>query len=236
MTLDISQNAPSDSDKRVLLIVDDEDSVLRFITRLFENEHRYETITAKDVKTAFELITDRNPDVVLMNIYFRDRNTNSIECVRHARNTGYRGIICMFTGDTSAKLLLETAMAGADDFIFRGPQCNLIDEINRLYERRIIDCGSTSRENTIEAGGFLRSLGLREEQISLLAEYAALGYPRVKEFANQLDVPEYVLWKRLARIRNKLEVDSMPQIVHLLTATSVFEISRASNRKDGSWH
>ena len=84
--------------------------------------------------------------------------------------------------------------------------------------------GADAYQNAITSCSFLRSRGLNKEQISLLADYAALGYPRLKEFSNSMDIPEHSLWKRLSRIRNKLDVDCMTKIAHILTALSVFSV------------
>ncbi len=226
-----ADTVPGD-EKRVLLVVDDEESVLRFVKRLYRNSSKYEILTASKDQEALKLISSRDPDIVLMDIYLRHQSISGIECVKRARKSGYSGIICMFTGDPAANVLLESALAGADDFILKGPKCNLTEEIDRIMEWSTLECGPTSAAAAIEDGAFLRSRGLREEQRSLLAEYATLGYPRIKEFANQIDIPDYSLWKRLSRIRDKLGLDSMSKIAHLLTAVSVFGVTRANGRNE----
>ncbi len=206
--------------RRVLLVVDDEASVLRFVQRVFSRDHRYQILTACDVTTAIELIETQNPDVVLLDIHMRGQQMNGVDCIRVAREKRYQGIICMLTGDPSSELLFESAMAGADEYIVKGPGCSLVEEVEYLFEHKDTHAASTS---AITDGSYLRSRGLLEEQCALLADFAKHGYPRLKEFSNRLGISETSLWKRLSRIRNKLDVDSMSQVAHLVTVVSMFE-------------
>ncbi|MCP4679139.1 MAG: response regulator [Deltaproteobacteria bacterium] len=206
-----------------ILVVDDEVPVLRFVKRVFSRAREYEILVAKSTKSALRLIREKNPDITLMDIHFSTNDSTGVECVRQARAAGYTGVICMLSGDSSPELLIRAAHAGADDFIVKGPSCNLAQEVDRLLSREK-SFTSEIQTSPIAKSAFLYSHGLRDSQTKLLSEYASLGYPRIKELANQTGLPEHTLWKRLSRIRDKLGVDSMTRVVHLLTAISAFGV------------
>ncbi len=202
----------------IILIVDDERPFLNFIQRLFKNIGEHTVISAINIECALKSISDGHPDIVLADIHLDDKGKNGVDFVLQARTNGYKGVICMLTGDSSPILLLQSALAGADDYIVKGPSCDLPSEVERLLENR--DFGL--HENPIADSAFLRSKGIRDSQADLLAKFSSLGYPRLKELANQIDLPEHSLWKRLSRIRDKLDMDGMSQVTHLLTAISIF--------------
>ncbi|MCP4614600.1 MAG: response regulator [Planctomycetes bacterium] len=219
-------------DMPVILVVDDEIPTLQSVEITFNNSSEYRVLTTNSTVDAISIIEKIHPDIVLLDIHFHDGDNNGIECVQKARSIGYDGIICMFTGDSSPGLLFESALAGADDYIVKGPMYSLSEEIVRILERKSIADHAEFTENIIAEGSFLRSRGLQKEQAKLLADFASLGYPRIKEFSNQTGIPEHRLWKRLSRIRNKLGVDSMTKVTHLLTAISIFGTPFVKNRGD----
>ena len=106
---------------------------------------------------------------------------------------------------------------GADYFIVKGGKCNLVEEAVRMLEQKEED-HAWSIENNIVEGAYLRSRGLLREQTALLNDYMRLGYPRIKEFSRMLGISDQIIWKRLSRIKKKLNMDNMSMVAHLLTA------------------
>lgn len=208
---------------RTVLIIDDEKAVLQIVVQSLTRTGRYVVLTASDLDEARPYFIDQPPDLVLLDIHFAEGVIDGVECVRRIRQNGYEGIVCMFTGDPSPSMLFQAALAGADDYIVKSSACRLHDEVDQLIERMEKPSDVPLQpEEMIAESGFLRSRGLAAGQIQLLSDFAKLGYPRVKEFACEIGVSESGLWKRLARIREKLDMDSMTQITHLLTALSIF--------------
>ncbi|MCP4614596.1 MAG: response regulator transcription factor [Planctomycetes bacterium] len=216
-----------------ILIVDDEVAILRSVKRVLSEGGKYKIQTADNTKSALDLITPNYPDLIILDIHLCDDNIDGIETIRTIRNNGYNGIICMLTGDTNPDMLFQAAVAGADDYIIKGPTCNLVDEIEYLFTRRIENSENKSEMTTILDNAFLRSIRLSEEQTKLLSDFAILEYPSVKELACKMGISETSLWKRLSRIRDKLGMDCMTQITHLLTTLSIFRI-RAGKRKSNN--
>ena len=55
------------SEKKRVLVVDDEQDVLVFLTALFE-DHGYETVTAKDGLQAWRLVEETKPDLITLDM------------------------------------------------------------------------------------------------------------------------------------------------------------------------
>lgn len=204
-----------------LLVVDDEVSVLRYVKSALASQDDIEVLVADGLDVAFKIIEGRNPTIVLLDIHLGQEETDGITSIQHIRRMGYKGIVCIFTGDPSPVLLFQAALSGADDYMVKGVSCDLVEEVRRLIMEQE-DATTRDFRDPITETAFLRSLGLRNEQAKLLSDYASLGYPRIKELSCQLGISETGLWKRLSRIRDRLGMDCMTQIAHLLTALSIF--------------
>ncbi len=61
------------SEKKKILVVDDEQDVLTYLTALFE-DNGYETVTATDGKMAFELARSEKPDLISLDITMPDQS------------------------------------------------------------------------------------------------------------------------------------------------------------------
>lgn len=218
-----------------VLVIDDEKAVLQIVAQSLTRTGRYNVIAVDNADEARRLIDEHRPDLILFDIHFKDGKRDGVECVRRIRESGYKGIVCMFTGDPAPELLFQAALAGADDYIVKSQACRLSDEVDHILERM-----TSTKETAVEPSefikdsAFLRTRGLASGQVQLLSDFARLGYPRVKELACEIGVSESGIWKRLARIRDKLDMDSMTQITHLLTALSIFSarVRNVSLEKD----
>ncbi len=195
--------------------------MLTSILQSFSESPKFRILTARDENELFSQL-ERGPDLVLLDIHFMTPKMDGMALIGTLREQGFSGIICMLTEDTSSDHLFEAAIAGADGYIARGTRCDLTVELEGFFAHR---CPSKTRiaKNDIEENLFLRSVGLTRGQRVLLGRYATLGFPRVKEFAHRMSISETSLWKRLGRIRNRLGLDSMPQVAHLLTALSLLK-------------
>jgi len=203
-----------------ILIVDDENVIVEYVESVFKQSEKFQCIGALSVASALEAIKKYNPDIVFLDIHFGQHHLNGVQCIRLARESGYNGIICIYSSDSSVELLLYGAIVGADDFIIKGGKCNLVEEAHRMLEQKEKD-RTWSIENNIVEGAYLRSRGLLREQAALLNDYMRFGYPRIKEFSRMLGISDQIVWKRLSRIKKKLDMDNMSMVAHLLTVVSL---------------
>jgi len=208
-----------------LLLVDDDEMILKSFSRALGIDGTFEVFTASTADGALEEAAAKKPDIILLDIHLGE-DVDGIECARRLRNNDYRGPIFMLTGDASMEMLMQAALAGADDYLIKGDTDSIVQEVKRLHSLYTERIESGEELYDIADSGFLRSLRLEPAQAELLAEFAKRGFPREKELANQLDVSQTSLWKRLSRIREKLDMDCMSQITHMLTTIRIFGYQR----------
>ena len=223
--------------QKSILVVDDDTVFLKMMSRILGDSDKYHVYTANRALEALDMLSNEI-DLVILDIYFFDNDKNDIdgiECLSLFREKGYDGIICMYTGDPSPTLLFQAVLAGADDYIVKGEEYDICTEIEKLLKHDA-PAGTGEKEGFSIDCAFLRSRGLTQQQVDLLDAYAEYGYPRIKEFANRMGISETSLWKRLSRIRDKLGMDSMSQITHLMTSITILnsrmEKRRRSQRTD----
>lgn len=70
--------------KRTVLIVDDEESILQSLQRIFELSGDFEVIPAKNVEEAWKAINNTLPDLILSDIAMPE--VNGIEFCKMVRN------------------------------------------------------------------------------------------------------------------------------------------------------
>ena len=220
-----------------ILFVDDDPTMLSILERIFGPMENYKYITAIDSKNALEKCSPEI-DLVLLDIHLGEDGSDGIYVANKLRENHYDGIICMFTGDASPALLFQSVLAGANDYILKGPTCDIVKEVSRLVAlgKDKFDNSDDILVKPIEESGYLRTLGLSNKETQLLSYFAEYGYPRIKEFAVHMNVSETCLWKRLARIRDKLKMDSTSQIAHLLTSISLMDVRNGSRKRKTAPH
>lgn len=97
-----------------VLIVDDEDLLVRSCSRILEQEG-YEVLTETRGRKALELLQRHRPDIVLTDLVLPD--IDGMELVREARALDPRLLIIMITGFATVDSSIEAIRAGAYDYI-----------------------------------------------------------------------------------------------------------------------
>lgn len=191
----------------------------------------FEVLTTTTGTQALELVAKECPAAVLLDIQLESKTMDGVECARRLRANGYDRPICMITGDSSAKMLLESALAGADDYMVKPSFKPLSAEVKRLIESET-EASCKKDFDPIVTSGFLHSLGLSTKQVEFLAAFASHGFPAEKDLAVVLGMTEGAVWKRLSRIREKLGNKTSTQIASVLTALSAYRhgMSRPAGR------
>ena len=99
--------------KQRLLVVDDDQEVLRMVNRLFELEG-YDVVTAADGKSAIELLEEREPDLIILDIMMPGLNGFQVlDLVRQCSDVP----IIMLTARSEVTTLHNALALGADDYV-----------------------------------------------------------------------------------------------------------------------
>lgn len=99
-----------------ILVVDDDESVLRLLTRLLTGQG-YQVESATNGMTALEAVRRRTPDVVLLDVMLPD--INGFEVCRQVKQDPTTRLlpVVLITGMSDRAKRVEGATAGADDFL-----------------------------------------------------------------------------------------------------------------------
>jgi two-component system response regulator PilR (NtrC family) len=114
-----------------ILIVDDETSLLEFLSVLCSGEGLSVT-TARSVREARERLAERTPDLVLCDMMMPDGN--GLELLREIKGADARTSVIMMTAYTSTKNAIEAMKLGAYDYV---PKPFDIDELKAVLERAL---------------------------------------------------------------------------------------------------
>jgi DNA-binding NtrC family response regulator len=98
----------------LLLVVDDEPSVLSLVQRVGEGEG-FEVITCADGRDALETATKRRPDLVLVDLRMPD--VGGLDIVRAIRDVDAKATIVLMTGHATIDSAVEAVKLGAADYL-----------------------------------------------------------------------------------------------------------------------
>ena len=98
----------------LLLVVDDEPSVLSLVQRVGEGEG-FEVITCADGRDALETATKRRPDLVLVDLRMPD--VGGLDIVRAVRDVDPKATIVLMTGHATIDSAVEAVKCGAADYL-----------------------------------------------------------------------------------------------------------------------
>jgi DNA-binding NtrC family response regulator len=123
-----------------LLIVDDDQAMLKGIELNLEDHSDYDVKSASDSKTALELLKQHEFDLVVSDLMVPEVKDGQA-IVRQAKSMWYRPFVLTMTAFESWENAVSTMKAGADDFISKGFG---LDELtlrieNLLKKKRQID-------------------------------------------------------------------------------------------------
>jgi UDP-3-O-acyl N-acetylglucosamine deacetylase len=127
--------------KAKVLIVDDEESILKSLSGVLEDEE-YKTITAGNAIEALELFEREFPDVTLLDIWMPDMD--GLEVLRRLKALDSDGVIIMISGHGTIASAVKAIKSGAFDFIEKPLNMNevllslekAIEHRNHLLENR----------------------------------------------------------------------------------------------------
>lgn len=101
--------------KKTLLVIDDDKTILTALRMLMEDE--YHVYTAKNGAEGLELVRDKQPDLVLLDIGLPD--TNGMELIEQIKNADPRIVVIMMTAVEDAKTVVKALKLGAHDYLVK---------------------------------------------------------------------------------------------------------------------
>jgi two-component system response regulator PilR (NtrC family) len=125
---------------RRLLIVDDEASLLDFLSLLFQDEG-YEVTTARSVEEARRRLEAGSPDLVLCDILMPDGN--GLDLLREIKTGDGSPPVVMMTAYTSTKSAIEAMKLGAADYVSKPFD---VDEL-KIVAQKALESAELADEN-----------------------------------------------------------------------------------------
>lgn len=213
-----------------ILVVDDETRYVRAI-RFNLEASGYEVVTAQDGETAIALVSDREPDLVLLDV--KMPGMDGLEVCRRIREFSAVPIIMLtaLAQDADKVRGLDT---GADDYVTKPFSADELLARVRAVLRRI-DLGKRPVASSLFQAGDLRVDFARQRVFvgDQEADLTPTEYRLLCELVRQAGrvlVPEHLLtkvwgvgyegetslvWQAIHRLRRKIEPDpSNPQYIH----------------------
>lgn len=189
-----------------LVIADDHPIVRAGLTALFSLEPDVEVVAeASTADEAVDLATDRNPDIVLMDLQFGSTATSGADATRRIRSLDAAPYVLVLTNYDSDADILSAVEAGASGYLLKDtPPHELIAAV------RAAAAGESALAPVITSRllGRMRapqaSLSTREIQV---LELVAAGRSNT-EVAAELFVSDTTVKSHLAHIFSKLGVNS----------------------------
>jgi DNA-binding response OmpR family regulator len=141
-----------------ILIVDDEQNILRYLSDALEDEGY--TITTKASGTeAVSALEAENFDLVLVDLKLRD--IDGLEVMREAKKHSSDTVVIMLTGHGSLESAMEAIRYGASDYLLKPVKVQALKDSlkeglekreNALQQKRLADQARVFARNVIEGG------------------------------------------------------------------------------------
>lgn len=229
-----------------ILTVDDEPRFLKLVEANLTAEG-YEVLKAEHGQQAIDIVSEKAPDLVLMDIMMPEMN--GLEALERIREFSMIPII-MLTAKGSEADRIEGLNRGADDYIIKPFSANeLIARVNAVLRRaKMVE--TPPQQHIITHGGLKIDLAQAEvaanqEQVMLSAtEYRLLlqfaqnigKILTAEELLTNVWGDEYkedkeILWVCISRLRQKLE-DNPKKPVHIVTRSGIGYTMPTLNDKD----
>ena len=99
----------------LIMVVDDEPDIRDLVREILEDEG-YAVVVAEDVKTAREVISEKLPDLVLLDIWMPEQD--GVSLLKEWRDQGsLKFPVVMISGHGTVETAVEATRLGAVDFI-----------------------------------------------------------------------------------------------------------------------
>lgn len=179
-----------------VLIIDDEMGPRESLRMLLKPN--YQVFTADNVETGIELLKEKAPDVIVMDI--RMPGTNGIEGLRLIREIDSNLSVVMLTGFGALETAQEALRHGANDYISKPfDAVQMRDVITRNVQRtRLQRKGEEAAKEIRELNSRLSEELVQKERLASLGQASA-------EFVHDLSNPLTIVWGYVQILAQKLE-------------------------------
>jgi DNA-binding response OmpR family regulator len=144
------------ADRKTLLLVEDETSILFSVQRILELSGDYEVITAANGKTAVEKLAQVIPDLIISDIAMPEMD--GIEFCKHVRKSESTRSIPFIFLTAKKERILEGIQTGSDDYIVKPFKVDeLLVKIKSIFQRI-----ESRREEALVQKGTLNDYNLDE--------------------------------------------------------------------------
>jgi DNA-binding NarL/FixJ family response regulator len=216
----------SEVDQPRVFIVDDHPLMLYGIRKALED--RYDIVgSASEAGAAIEMILEREPDLVLLDVHFGGGGGSAVIDGVKRRNIEIKFLA--YTVSTSADDVVRMFRVGVDGYVVKhADEFELADKIDQVlaggrpvsryvanYLMKIDDLASTNTE--------LESLTPKEREVMNLI---ARGY-KYREVAQELDMSVKTLETHMKHIFDKLGVASRHEVTRLAFETGFVDPGRS---------
>ena len=183
-------------DPAKILIIDDEIGPRESLRMLLKPS--YQVHTAENVETGLQLLQEKHPDTIVMDI--RMPGINGIDGLRKIREIDPHLSVIMFTGFGALETAQEALRLGANDYINKPfDAVQMREVIGRNVERtRLQRQGEATAHELQELNERLRNELAQKERLASLGQASA-------EFVHDLSNPLTIVWGYVQILAKKLE-------------------------------
>lgn len=116
-------------DKKLkLMIMDDEESIVHYITKLFEIKG-FETFGAANSTQALEIFENEQPDICILDILLVDSTMDGIEVLEEIRRKSKETVCIMFTRISEDEKINKANELGAFEFLLKPIDASKLKEV-----------------------------------------------------------------------------------------------------------
>src|SRR5213082_4158402 len=183
-------------DPAKVLIIDDEIGPRESLRMLLKPS--YQVHTAENVETGLQLLQEKRPDTIVMDI--RMPGMNGIDGLRKIREIDPHLSVIMFTGFGALETAQEALRLGANDYINKPfDAVQMREVISRNVER------TRAHRKSVEAAQEIKELNQRlMGELAQRERLASLGQASA-EFVHDLSNPLTIVWGYVQLLAKKLE-------------------------------
>jgi signal transduction histidine kinase/ligand-binding sensor domain-containing protein/AraC-like DNA-binding protein len=211
------------SDKQSLLIIDDDDELRNYLASTFKTQ--YKTYVADSAETGIELARKQLPDLIISDIFMKAVNGIELCKILKEDKTVSHIPIILLTGSSSSELQLEGIKSGADDFIKKPFDKDILfAKVSSILKRRNALQNYFYNEITLGNRKFKVSPEYKEflEQcMRIIDDHLTDDTFSIKILASEIGMSHSALYKKIKTVSGQ-SINGFIRFVRLKKAAEIF--------------
>jgi DNA-binding NarL/FixJ family response regulator len=200
-----------------VIILDDHQLFIDGIVNSFINDSEIEIVGfSNDGTTGLKLINKQNPDVVILDIDFRNTQENGVDILKIIKKTNTTTKVLILTGYCDKSLIEELQSEGANGYRLKNIDFEeLRQTILAIYKGKYVftyDFPNITKKYISAQQISVRAL----EVIKLLSKGLI-----VKEISSELGIAETTIYDHIERAKHKLGAKNNVELVFLATKSGL---------------